>query len=72
MNSSKSSFDQAAALRSVVREDPIEYGFIVSSRDHTYYFVNNNALHFALNADELVKNRFVCWRNGTQLGSITT
>ena len=26
--------------------------FIVSNRDHTYYFANNNARHFAFNADE--------------------
>jgi type I restriction enzyme, R subunit len=26
--------------------------FIVSNRDHTYYFANNNAGHFAFNADE--------------------
>jgi type I restriction enzyme R subunit len=26
--------------------------FIVSNRDHTYYFANNNTRHFAFNADE--------------------
>ena len=26
--------------------------FIVSNRDRTYYFANNNARHFAFNADE--------------------
>ena len=26
--------------------------FVVSNRDHTYYFANNNARHFAFNADE--------------------
>jgi len=26
--------------------------FIVSNRDSTYYFANNNARHFAFNADE--------------------
>ncbi len=30
--------------------------FIVSNRDSTYYFANNNARHFAFNADELVNS----------------
>ncbi len=30
--------------------------FIVSNRDCPYYFANNNARHFAFNADELVNS----------------
>ena len=33
--------------------------FIVSNRDRTYYFANNNARHFAFNADNL-ETALVC------------
>lgn len=33
--------------------------FIVSNRDRTYYFANNNARHFDFNAHENEKNAFL-------------
>ena len=55
--------DDSGRFSSVFREDGIEYGFIgrllcflqpfsASSRDSTWYFANNNARHFTLNAEE--------------------
>jgi type I site-specific restriction-modification system R (restriction) subunit len=43
--------------------------FIVSNRDRTYYFANNNARHFAFNADEPVNNALLS-AGKTELGLV--
>ena len=41
--------------------------FIVSNRDSTYYFANNNARHFAFNADTAMRDSAIHSRKASLL-----